>query len=66
MSNVLGTLVLKLTIIVVKCFPLKKFDYLCAIVDFTMTSKWSSLANFASTPTLEWWNTILSMDFRFP
>jgi hypothetical protein len=35
-------------------------------VDFTLISKWSSLANFASTPTFKWWHTIVSMDFHFP
>jgi hypothetical protein len=35
-------------------------------VDFTLINKWSSLADFASTPTFKWWHTIVSIDFHFP
>jgi hypothetical protein len=66
MSNILGTFVLKLIILLAKFAPFKFFDQLCASVDFLVISKWSFLANFASAPTFKWWNTVVSMDFRFP
>jgi hypothetical protein len=34
-------------------------------VDFTINSKWSSLANFTFAPTYKWWHTIVLMDFHF-
>ncbi len=51
MSNVLGTFVLKFTILVAIFVLFFCFDCLCASVDFIKINKWSYLANFASAST---------------
>jgi len=66
MSNVLGTFVLKLTILIAKFVPFFWSNYLHASVDFTMISKLCSFANFASTLTFKWWYTIVSINLHFP
>jgi hypothetical protein len=69
LSNVLGTFVLKLTILVVTSISFKNFDWLCASVDFTLISKWSSLTNFGlhlngGIPLYQWTSTSLNLWFN--